>query len=342
MRPTGPELPRLRRELAGIAASPATVQERAAQVLEHLRRIVPFDAGWLAVRDAERHRHLPLATTGAVAPLREYFDRPDADEELDRLGLNRCRPPLLASEMPVPLSEVCAWAEHLLPAGFRQGMAAPLCTPGGRHVGFLALISADPSRPGPADQRLIAAVTTVIAGDIDRTRDIADTAAIVGRATAGVVLTRGGDVVPLPGLPHDPLLVAGSPVLAVAADEVADSGVHTSFLAPAPGSGGEHLIRVTVLDCARPDLDHLSAAVLLSPPGELHGLGVPDLRVLGLLAEGRTDVRALAQALNVGVEAVTRSLGRSMEALGTSDLTATAVRVLRGGLRIPPRLGTPP
>jgi len=334
-----PELPRFRRELAGIAASPATVQERAAEILRRLQRIVPFDAGWLAVRDAELHRHLPLATTGAVAALHDYFARPEADDEVDRLGLNGHRAPMLASEIPVPLSEVCAWADHLLPAGFRQGVAAPLFTAGGRHIGSLGLLSADPSRPSRADLRVVAAVTSVIADDIDRTRDIAETARLVSGADAGVVLTRGGEVLPLPGLPDDRLLVPGSPVLTVAADELANSGAHTSFLVPLPGAGGEDLIRVTALDFTRPDLDHLSAAVLLSPPGDLHGLGVLDLRVLGLLAEGVTELRALGNALHVGTTAVAASLGRSLAALGTSDLTATAVRALRGGMRIPPGLG---
>ncbi|TFV73038.1 hypothetical protein E4P40_20180 [Blastococcus sp. CT_GayMR20] len=63
-----------------------------------------------------------------------------------------------------------------------------------------------------------------------------------------------------------------------------------------------------------------------------------DLRVLGLLVEGVTDVRALGQALHLGMEAVADSLGRSLTALRTGDLTAAAVRALRDGLRIPPGL----
>jgi hypothetical protein len=75
---------------------------------------------------------------------------------VERLGLNGRRPPMLASEIPVPLSEVRAWADHLLPAGFRQGMAAPLFTSDGRHIGSLGLLCGDPSRPSPADRRVVA------------------------------------------------------------------------------------------------------------------------------------------------------------------------------------------
>jgi hypothetical protein len=337
---TGSELPRLRRELAGIAASPATVQDRAAEILLQMGRFLQFDAAWLALRNPERRCHVPLATTGHAAPLRDYFGRPEAEEEVAGLGLNRRRSPMLASEIPSPLSEVSAWADHLLPAGFRQGVAAGLFTTSGRHIGFLSLLSDDPSRPSRADRRVVAAITSVIADELDRTRDIAETARIVAGAGAGVVLTRGGDVLPLPGLPDDRVLVPGSPVLVVAADELARSGPYTTFLAPVPGTDGGQLVRVTALDCARPDLDHLSAAVLVCPPGHLRGLTVLDLRVLGLLVEGVTDVRALGHVLHLGAPAVADSLARSTAALGTSDLTATAVRALRGGLRIPPRLGT--
>jgi hypothetical protein len=331
-----PELPELRLEVARLAASSATVQERAAAILEQLGRILAFDAGWLAVRDPERHQHIPLATAGAATPLRDYFGRPEADEEVDLLGLNRRRPPMLASEISSPLSEIRAWADHLLPAGFRQGLAAGLFAAEGRHVGFLSLLSADASRPSQADRALIATITTVIADELDRTRDIAETARTVESASAGVVLTHGGGVLPLPGLPDDRLLAPGSPILTVAADELADSGAYISFLAPTPCAGDEQLVRVIALDFARPDLDHLSAAVLLCPPGDLRGLTVLDLRVLGLLVEGVTDIPVLAEALHVAGDSVADSLGRSLAALRTNDLTVATVRALRDGLRVPP------
>jgi hypothetical protein len=214
------------------------VEDRGAEILERLGRILPFDAGWLGVRDPEGRRHTPVATVGAVAPLHDYFCRPDADDEVDRLGLNRRRPPMLASEIPSPLAEVRAWADHLLPAGFRQGLAAGLFASDGRHVGFLSLLSADPSQPNDADRRIVAAVTTMIADDLDRTRDIAQTAQIIESATAGVVLTRGGDVLRLPGLADDPLLALGSPILAVAAEELAEGGAFISFPADVPHPQG--------------------------------------------------------------------------------------------------------
>src|SRR3954471_19181860 len=169
-----PQLARLRQQLAQVLLTPgADLAERSAAALEALGRVLPSDAAWPAVRDPEARRHTPLATTGAGEPLRAYFQTPEADAEVDAefdaLGLNRHRPPMLVREIPMPLPELRAWAEHLLPAGFRGGLAAGLFTPGGRHIGFLSLLSEDPARPGRADRDVIAAVTAVLAHALDRT-----------------------------------------------------------------------------------------------------------------------------------------------------------------------------
>jgi hypothetical protein len=246
---------------------------------------------------------------------------------------------VLASELPVPLPEICAWGEYLLPAGFRGGVAGALFASTGRHVGFLSLLAEDPARPGPADRQILAAVTRVIADDLDRGREITATAKIVGAAEAGVVVTRGGDVLPLPGLPDDRLLAPDSPILAAAEHELSTGGPYTAFLAPAAGPDGERLARVTALDCALPELDHLSAAVLLSSPGDLRGLTLLDLRALGHLVAGTTEVPALAAALQVDPGTTTEALRRAQVALDAPGLTAAATRALRTGLRIPPALG---
>ncbi|GAA1151775.1 hypothetical protein [Nocardioides aquiterrae] len=334
----GPKPAEFRQELARLAASSLNIEERGAAILEQLGRVLSFDVGWLAVRDPERSRHVPVATTGSAAPLQDYFARPEADEEVDRLGLNRRRPPMLASESPIPLPELRSWADHLIPAGFQQGLAAGLFTPEGRLIGSLRLLSGDASRPNDADRRLAAAVTTAIATNLDRTKDIAETARMLHSASAGVVLTRGGDVLPLPGLDDARLLSPGSRVLAVAAEELAQSGPYISFLARTPDTQAEQLVRVVALDFSCQVLDHLSAAVLLCPPGDVRGLTTLDLRVLGHLVEGVSDVSALAAALGVPTPTVFDSLARSLTALGTADLTVAAVRAVSGGIRLPPGL----
>src|SRR3954468_15690537 len=326
-----PALIRLQEELADVGTMAEGLNQRAEEVLKALGRILPFDAGWLAVRDPERRRHVPLATTGAAEPLRRYFESPGADAEVEHLGLNSAQSPVLAGELPGPLPEICAWGEYLLPAGFRGGVAGALFASTGRHVGFLSLPPEDPARPSLADRQILAAVTRVIADDLDRTQEIATIARIVGTAEAGVVLTRGVDALPLPGLPGDRLLTLDSPVLGAATGELSAGGPYTAFLAPAAGPDGERLARVTALDCALPDLDHLSAAVLLSSPGNLRGLTPLDLRVLGQLVAGTTQAPARAAALPGDPSATPEALPRAQVALDAPDRTAAATRALRTG-----------
>jgi hypothetical protein len=338
MKELDPALACLKEKLADVGTMAEGLNQRAEEILQALSRILPFDAGWLAVRDPERRRHVPLATIGSAEPLRRYFESPGADAELENLGLNSVRRPVLASELPFPLPEICAWGEYLLPAGFGGGMAGALFASTGRHVGFLSVLTEDPAGPSPADRRILAAVTRLIADDLDRTQEIATIARIVGTAEAGVVLTRGGDALPLPGLPDDRLLAPGSPIFAAATHELSAGGPYTAFLAPAAGPEGERLVRVTALDCGLPDLDHLSAAVLLSSAGDLRGLTPLDLRVLGHLVAGTTQVPALAAALHVHPGTATEALRRAQVALDAPGLTAAATRALRTGLRIPPAL----
>ena len=103
MKECDPALVRLQEELADVGTMAEGLTQRAEGVLEALGRILPFDAGWLAVRDPERRRHVPLAATGAAEPLRRYFESPGADAELEHLGLNSAQRPVLVSELPVPL-----------------------------------------------------------------------------------------------------------------------------------------------------------------------------------------------------------------------------------------------
>jgi hypothetical protein len=329
-------------EVAGIAATAASIEERAQALLGVLRGVMPSEAGWLALRDPERGTHTPLATEGNADPLRAYFQTPVAEAEVEALGLNRRRPPMLVRDLPVPPGELQAWADHLWPAGFRGGLAAGLFTGDGRHLGFLSLLTDAAERPADADRDLIGVLTPLIARAVDRMRTPAAAASIVHDAVAGVVLTRGGEALALPGLPPHPVLVRGAPALRVAAARLGNGGSHATFLCPGNGSeAGAGLVRVTVLGCARPDLDHLLAAVTVSPPGPLRGLTRPQLRLLGLLIEGWPGPR-IAAALGTTGHDVADRVGPILAAFNARDRTTAAVRADREGLYLPGVLGALP
>jgi hypothetical protein len=79
-------------EMAEIAVSAGDVQQRAQALLAPLRRVVPYAAAWIAVRDPETRQHRPVAQEGDTAPLATYFALPEADHEVELLGLNRFGP----------------------------------------------------------------------------------------------------------------------------------------------------------------------------------------------------------------------------------------------------------
>jgi hypothetical protein len=275
----------LRSELSGISVSAGSVEQRAQQLLEALGRVVPFAAAWIGMRDPETRRHRAVATAGDTDPLASYFELPEADDEIEQLGLNRLRPPMCASDLPAPLAEIHAWGEYLLPAGFRDGFAMGLFSADGRHLGFISLLTDDPAERTTAFAGLVEGVRPLLADALDRLPSLASVAQMTRDAVGGVALTRAGRTLPLPALPEHPLLTAGSPVIAVAREHLTSPGTHLSFLCPfreAPSG----VVRITVVDCRDQPPDHLSAVVLVRRVTVPQGLRLTDLQLLGALLQG--------------------------------------------------------
>jgi hypothetical protein len=321
-----------------IAVEPASVAERAEQILEVLGRVVRYEAASISVRDLERQGRFALAARGEVAALHAYYESPQGDVEMELVGMNRPTPPLLLPELPIPAAETLAWTQYLWPAGFGGSIGVGLFAPDGRHVGHLTLLTESASRPTLADRDLLGAVTRLMAHAVDRMRTIRAAAGLVHDATAGAVLTRGGSVLPLPGLPTHRVLAAKSPALVEAAERLAAGDAYAAFLHPAPATAGDTgtLLRISVLGCTEGAVDHLGAVVLVSPPPDLRGMSYRELRVLGLVVEDWPDER-IAQALGTTTEDVADCVHRSMYLLAAPSRTGLVIRALREGLFLPRR-----
>jgi DNA-binding CsgD family transcriptional regulator len=321
-----------------IAGEPVSIAERAQQILEVLRRVVPFEAASISVPDPERKARIALAAVGEVSALHAYCESQQGDEELDAIGLNRPTPPLRHTDLPMPAAETLAWPQYLWPAGFAGAIGVGLFTPDGRHVGHLTVLTDDSTRPTPDDRDLIAAVSRLFAHAVDRMRTIRAAARLVHGAVAGGVLTRGGRVLRLPGMPDHPTLRAGSPAVAEAVERLDAGDAYAVFLHPVPGTAA--LVRVTVLDCRGDGVDHLRAVVLVSPAPDLRGLCYRELQILGLVVAGRTDEH-IASALDMSARDVAECIQRSMYVLAAASRTRLAIRALREGLFLPERLSAP-
>ena len=300
-------------------------------MLEPLRRAVPCAAAWIAVRDPETGRHRPVGTYGDTEAVARYFALPDADEELQQFEMNRRRPAVRASDLPVLLPETLAWGGYLLPAGYRDGVAMGVFAEDGRHLGFITLLSDDPAVLTPEHSDILGRLRPLLARALDRLPSLAALGRLTGDVLGAAVLTRGGRCLPVPGLPRHPLLVPDSPVLAVARTHTGRPGARSTFLCPVDGG----LLRVPVLDCRDESTDHLSALVLVRPVEDTWGLRPVELRILGAQLEGWDDERISACC------SVSWDDARAEEQahrVGFDTVPALLLGVARAGLYVPPAL----
>jgi DNA-binding CsgD family transcriptional regulator len=319
-------------EVSRIAAMPGSPADRAVALLEPLHCLLPFDGVWLALRDEQRRGHRSLVSSGWDRRTAAYLDGPILVDEIEQLGMTRSHIPLRVKDFRVPAGELRSWAQCLLPAGFREGLGMCLFAADGRLVGFLGLYTGSSAAPSSAARDLLAGLGPTLAQALDPYRSSAAAAQTVHSATAGVILSRSRGVVALPGLPGHDALRPGAPALADARRLL--DGPQTSFLLPAPAEPGGHL-RVTALEVPDDAPFDLSAIVVLSPCGDLHGLTRRELEVLGLMIAGQSNAEA-ARRLVVTQRTIATHIEHILAKLDAGTRALAAVRAQRRGLYVPP------
>ena len=327
-------------ELAEIAASTNPLPQRSQEMLDRLRRLVPFDAAWLALAEPMSRRYTPLASTDLDHGVLDYLSGPQTAHDIEVTGIDRARPPLSPSDLPYPATDLPTWAECLLPAGIHEALAVALFDTGRRHVGFLALCYGGTEPPSTVVRRRLHRLTPLLARGSDPLRSLAAAAGVVRGATAGMVLCRDSATRPLPGLDGDALLAEGSPVVTIARSCIDDGQVFASFLWP---RGGRHApdghVRVTVLASPEEAAANLLGTVVLSPVTSWRGLTPRELEVLGLLMDGCSN-QQIARTLVVAPRTVAAHLEHILIKLDAPTRTLAAVRAEREGLYVP--LAPPP
>ncbi|MGY1608681.1 MULTISPECIES: response regulator transcription factor [unclassified Geodermatophilus] len=321
-------------ELAEIADSTSPPSERTQEMLEKLRRIVPFDAAWLATADP-MSSYTCVASTGLDESTLRYLSGSTAAHDIEVTHTDPAHLPLSSSDLPYPAADLPTWAECLLPAGFHESLGVALFDGSRRHVGHLALLFRSTQPPPLALRRRLHQLTPVLARGSDPLRSLTAAARLVRGAAAGAVLCHDGATRPLPGLDGDALLAQGSPVLTVARSCIDDGRVFASFLWP---RGGRHApdghVRVTVLAAPGEASARLLGTVVLSPVTHLRGLTPRELEVLGLLVDGCTN-QQIARALVVTPRTVAAHLEHVLVKLDAPTRTLAAVRAEREGLYVP-------
>ncbi|MGY1706127.1 response regulator transcription factor [Geodermatophilus sp. SYSU D00697] len=322
-------------ELAEIADSTSPPSERTQEMLEKLRRVVPFDAAWLASVDPMSSSYTCVASTDLDESTVQYLSGPTMAHDIEVTHTDPARPPLSPSDLPYPATDLPTWAECFIPAGFHEALGVALFDGGQRHVGHLALLFSSKEPPPPVMRRRLHQLTPVLARGSDPLRSLAAAARVVRGATAGMVLCRDSATRPLPGLDGDALLAEGSPVVTIARSCIDEGRVFASFLWP---RGGRHApdghIRVSVLACPGWAPGSPLGTVVLSPVTDLRGLTPRELEVLGLLVDGCSN-QQIARALVVTPRTVAAHLEHILAKLDARTRTLAAVRAEREGLYVP-------
>jgi DNA-binding CsgD family transcriptional regulator len=322
-------------ELTQIAASALPLRQRAEYMLTILRRLVPFDGAWLALADPHRHSYSSLAGVDLDEGTVRCLTGPMTAGTMDVTGGNGHRAQSCPSALPYSASELPSWADCLIPAGFHEALAAALFASGGRHVGFLALLSESRERPLRAQRHRLRRLTPVLGRAIDPMRSLLAASHLVQGAVAGVVVREDGTMDALPGLGDHPLLTGGSAALDSARAAIASGHVYTSFLWPLGGPHAPHgHARLTALASTDDVPAILTGAVLVSPAGDLRGLTPRELEVLGLVIDGLSNCE-IARALVVAQRTVAAHVEHILAKLSAPTRTLAAVRADRDGLYVP-------
>jgi DNA-binding CsgD family transcriptional regulator len=328
-------------EVTGIGAAPGSLAERAEALLAQVQRVIPFEAGFIALLPPGGSVHVPLIRYGYDDRTNGHLDSPEFLQDLELGGQRRTRRPVQHVDSLVPQAEIPVWADYLLPAGFRGALGVALFTTDRRYLGLLGVTTERATPTDPDSCNLAELLAEQVAVAVDPWRSLATIAGMVHAASAAIVLTPSGTLLPLPGRPDHRLLAPGSGVLAAATVQLAEGSPYASFLAPLPGEegddgGGTHA-RITVL-AVPPDLQLFAAAIILvSPAGDLHGLSRRELQVLGMLVTGASNER-IAAGLGISARTVAVHVEHVRAKLGAPSRTTAAARALRLGLFVPSSL----
>jgi DNA-binding CsgD family transcriptional regulator len=322
-------------ELVEVTGSAEPLPQRAEDLLTVLRRLVAVDGAWVTLADPQHRSCSSLAGVDLDAKTLRYLCGPINPKDVEVAGVHRVGPQLRPSDPPYPAAELPTWADCLIPVGFHEALAVGLCAPGGRQVGFLALLSGSTKPPTTEMRHRLRRLTPALPHTIDPMQSLLAASRLVQGATAGVVLSEDGTLDRVPGLADHPLLAPDSTALDTARAAICSGHVYTSFLWPL---GGQHApdghARITALASTDDVPAVLTGAVLVSPPGDLRGLTPRELEVLGLVMEGLSNVE-IARALVVAQRTVAAHVEHILAKLSAPTRTLAAVRAERYGLYVP-------
>lgn len=289
----------------------------AAVVLDGLATVVPSDCRAVSVWDPVLGRHRTLASS-YPSQLTGFFDTGMHTDPLFET-VRRARDPVRVRDLPTSRRHGPVFDVAITPFGFRDGVTHCLFSTDGRYVGMLNASSLDGRHPDDDAVALLGLLETDLAAALDSVPGLPSPVAHLGDGvTEGLLLRPDGRVVALSAHARSELLVAPSPLLAVARNLGHDPRhlllVHGSAVYDVTvhrGDGG-----VVVL--------HRET----EPPG---GLTVREVQVLTRLADGLSNIE-IGAVLGIGPRTVATHVEHTLAKIGCRNRAAAAATAARWGL----------
>jgi len=307
------------------AASQATnAHDRAADVLEELRAIIPFEAAHFSMVDPVSGNTEVIVNEGYDQRLLDHLNGDYFRSELASLNMIDSGKPLRMQDVPGDPRDVRTIEEVLLPAGYAEGLTMCLRTPDGRFTGLLNLSTSSTDQPSDIAREAISSLCGVLALMTDPLQQGKWLSTLVGASTIGVGLDAAGRPVPIPGVTGHELLEPDSLLVRVAG-RTAQSQAWGSFI----WEQAEQYYKVRVLPFTA-ETQALSAVVTLSDT-TLDPLSARELEVLTLATEGLSNVE-IGDALCISRRTVSTHVEHILEKLGTPTRAAAAVKAISEGL----------
>jgi DNA-binding CsgD family transcriptional regulator len=317
-------------EVSAVASSAQPVGDSAREVLEILRRVVPYAGATLCEWDSRAERHIELATIGYPPSVMDFaLTRVDDREPRFRLMRYTDPAPLRWKDAPGDFLDSYACREVLMPVGYTDGMSALLHARDGRYTGALHVNTEGPRSIPESARVLTALLQPVLGGLVDERRLPALLAADLGDEVPAVLVQSRHDVEALAGHPSHPELAPGGGLVGLVSDLRDRPGQVRRFVWR--GDGGQQA-------WVRTHRTHTGTVVSIEPFQPPTELTARELEVLTLVAHGHHNVD-IAFLLTIGRRTVDTYVERLLVKLGCPSRVGLAHRALSLGLELQPPPG---
>lgn len=313
--------------IASAAASGASIEDRAEEILGELGELIPIAGAMISSVEPGSGSGRPVTSHGYPVRLVEHLNSRDYYAEvIEPYALPARGWPSRERDLPVdPLSLRCV-RDYFVPEGFLQGLISALVTTDGRYVGFVDISDCDYQHPSDAACAVVGYAAPALAAAIDPFRSARSLVSTLDDTCTAFGLVADGPPVRLQGSPDDELVGEGSKLCDSVRRLLDTQQITWAFLWPRSAGGW---YRCRVFRCR----DSM-AVVTVRELESAYDLTARELEVLAYLVDGNSN-GTIATELGVTTRTVRAHVQHILEKLDVPTRAAAVGRATREGLFLP-------